>query len=145
VRISDLNFFIFPKQTNISIEDVTRESAKYVVTNGSKTTVMDVVSPLRVSLDSSTAQLHDSLGSRNACTIFRIQRLISVVKIATVLEICTAEEQRYVVLFFWAKGLNAKNIHKECFSIYGGKCLSRKSAHSWVENISLLTKRLKRI
>jgi hypothetical protein len=26
----------------------------------------------------------------------------------------------------WAKGLNAKNIHKETFLVFGGECLSRK-------------------
>jgi hypothetical protein len=31
---------------------------------------------------------------------------------ATMLEVCTAEEQRSVVRFLWAKGLNAKGIHK---------------------------------
>jgi hypothetical protein len=33
----------------------------------------------------------------------------------------------------WAKGLNAKDIHKEMFPVYGGKCLSRKAVHNWVE------------
>jgi hypothetical protein len=32
-----------------------------------------------------------------------------------------------------AKGLNAKDIHKEMFPVYGGKCLSRKAVHNWVE------------
>jgi hypothetical protein len=32
----------------------------------------------------------------------------------------------------WAKGLNAKDIHKEMFPVYGGKCLSRKEVHTWV-------------
>jgi hypothetical protein len=36
----------------------------------------------------------------------------------------------------WAKGLTAKNIHKEMFSVYDGKCLSRKAVHSWVEKLS---------
>jgi hypothetical protein len=36
-------------------------------------------------------------------------------------------------VFLWAKGLNAKNIHKAMFSVYGGKCLSRKAVHNWVE------------
>jgi hypothetical protein len=31
---------------------------------------------------------------------------------ATVLEGCTIEEQRSIVLFLWAKGLNAKDIYK---------------------------------
>jgi hypothetical protein len=52
---------------------------------------------------------------------------------ATVLEECTTEEQRYVVRFLWAKGLNAKDIHKEMFHVYGGKCLSSKTVHNRVE------------
>jgi hypothetical protein len=36
----------------------------------------------------------------------------------------------------WGKGLNAKNIHKEMFPVYGRKCLSRKAFHSWVEKFS---------
>jgi hypothetical protein len=46
----------------------------------------------------------------------------------TVLEQYITEEQRSVVLFWGAKGLNAKDIHKEIFPVYGGKCLSRKAA-----------------
>jgi hypothetical protein len=38
--------------------------------------------------------------------------------------------------FLWTKGLNAKDIHKEMFPVYGGKCLSRKAVHSWVEKFS---------
>jgi hypothetical protein len=53
-----------------------------------------------------------------------VQKLVSVVKMATVLEECTTEDQRSVVHFLWAKGLNAKDIHKEKFHVYGGKCLS---------------------
>jgi hypothetical protein len=44
---------------------------------------------------------------------------------ATVLEYIT-QEQRSVLCFLWAKGLNVKDIHKEMFTLYGGKCLSRK-------------------
>jgi transposase len=55
---------------------------------------------------------------------------------ATVLEECNTEEQRSVVRFLWAKGLNEKNIHKEMFSAYGVKCLSRKVVHNWVEKFS---------
>jgi hypothetical protein len=53
---------------------------------------------------------------------------------ATVLQECTSttDEKRSVVRFLWAKVLTAKNIHKEMFSVYGGKCLSRKAVHSWV-------------
>jgi hypothetical protein len=64
---------------------------------------------------------------------------------ATVFEECNAEEQRSVVRFFlWAKGLNEKDIHKEIFPLYNGKCSSRKAVHNWVAKISLMTKRLKR-
>jgi hypothetical protein len=55
---------------------------------------------------------------------------------ATVLEGCTIEEQRSVVRFLWAKGLNTNDIHNKMFSVYGVKCLSRKAAHSWVEKLS---------
>jgi hypothetical protein len=33
----------------------------------------------------------------------------------------------------WTKELNAKDIRKEMFPVYGGKCLSRKAVHDWVE------------
>jgi hypothetical protein len=33
----------------------------------------------------------------------------------------------------WAKGINAKPIHKEIFPVCGGKCLWRKAVHNWVE------------
>jgi hypothetical protein len=55
---------------------------------------------------------------------------------ATVLEEYTTEEQRSVVCFLWAKGLNAKDIHKEMFPVYGGKCLFIKAVHNWVEKFS---------
>jgi hypothetical protein len=51
---------------------------------------------------------------------------------ATVLEECSTKEQRSVV-FLWAKGPNAKDIHKEIFPVYGWKCLSRKTIHTWAE------------
>jgi transposase len=54
----------------------------------------------------------------------------------TMLEECTIEEQHSVVLLLWAKGLSAKDIHKEMFPIYGGKCLSHKAVHNWVEKFS---------
>jgi hypothetical protein len=53
---------------------------------------------------------------------------------ATVPEEYNTEEQRSVVRFFlWAKGLNAQDIHKEMFPVYGGKCLSRQAVHNWVQ------------
>jgi hypothetical protein len=41
-----------------------------------------------------------------------VQMLVSVVKMATALEVCSTEEQRSIVRFLWAKGLNAEDIHK---------------------------------
>jgi hypothetical protein len=38
--------------------------------------------------------------------------------------------------FLWAKGPDAKDIHKEMFPVYGGNCLSRKAVDNWVENLS---------
>jgi hypothetical protein len=34
------------------------------------------------------------------------------------------------------KGLDAKDIHNEIFSAYGGKCLSRKAVQNWVDKFS---------
>jgi hypothetical protein len=62
-----------------------------------------------------------------------VQRLVSVVKMETVLEECATDEQRSVVRFLWAKELNAKDIHKEMFPVYDGKCLSCKAIHNWVD------------
>jgi hypothetical protein len=53
-----------------------------------------------------------------------------------VLEECITEEQRSIVLVMWAKGLNAKDIHKEMFRVYCKNCLSRKEVHNWVEKFS---------
>jgi hypothetical protein len=44
-----------------------------------------------------------------------VRRLVSVVKMATVLEECSAEEQRSVVRSLWVKGLSAKDILKQIF------------------------------
>jgi hypothetical protein len=85
---------------------------------------MDVIVFLLTSVGSSTVRLLDSIGSRRACAC---SELVSVVKMATVLEEYTNEEQRYVVWFLWGKGLNAKDIHKEIYPLYDGKCLSCKA------------------
>jgi hypothetical protein len=55
---------------------------------------------------------------------------------AIVLEVYTTEEQRSALRFLWAQGLSAKDIHKEMFPSYGGKCLSRKAFHRSVEKFS---------
>jgi hypothetical protein len=40
---------------------------------------------------------------------------------------------RSVVRFLWIKWLNAGDIHKEIFAVYGGKFLSRKAVHNWIK------------
>jgi hypothetical protein len=64
----------------------------------------------------------------------------------TVLEEYTTEGQGSVVRFFGGavRRLTAKDIHKETFSLYGGKCLLSKAFHNWVANVSWMTKKLKR-
>jgi hypothetical protein len=62
-----------------------------------------------------------------------VQRLVSEAKMATVLEEYTTEVQCFVVRFLWAKRLDTKDVHKEMFPVYGGKCLSCKAVHSWVQ------------
>jgi hypothetical protein len=37
---------------------------------------------------------------------------------------------------FCAEELNVKDIHKEMCPVYGGKCLSRKAVHNWIEKFS---------
>jgi transposase len=87
----------------------------------------------RFSIGSSTVQLHYSLVSRRVCVCseagFSSQNGNSALG-------CTTEEQRPVVRFLWAKGLHAKDIHKEMFPVYGRKCLSRKAVHNWAEKFS---------
>jgi hypothetical protein len=63
---------------------------------------------------------------------------------ATVLEECTAEEQHSIVCFLWAKGLNAKDIHKEIFTA-GSACRVKRftTGSRNVADVSLM-KRLKR-
>jgi hypothetical protein len=84
--------------------------------NGSKTAIMDVIVFLRVTLFSSTVQLHDSLRSRQACacseTVFssqngeRAQGIYVLPKSSVLLRD-----------FMWAKGLSAKDIRKEIFTV----------------------------
>jgi hypothetical protein len=39
-------------------------------------------------------------------------------------------------IFLKARGLHAKDIHKEMFPVYGGKYLLLKAVYNWVENFS---------
>jgi hypothetical protein len=92
---------------------------------------MDVIGFLFVSLGSSTVQFHESLGSRCACSEagFSSQngdRVWGVYYPRT----------RFCYTFFVGKRTQCKDIHKEMFPVYGGKCLSRKAVHNWVEKFS---------
>jgi hypothetical protein len=55
---------------------------------------------------------------------------------ATVLDVYNIEEQCSLVRFLWVKGLNVMDIREEIFSVYCGKCLSRKAVHNCVEKFS---------
>jgi hypothetical protein len=46
-------------------------------------------------------------------------------------------------VFLYAKGLNAKDIHKEMIPVYGAECLSRKTVSTLVTKVSLVRKMLK--
>jgi hypothetical protein len=52
---------------------------------------------------------------------------------AAPLNTCTAIEQRGVVRFLWAKGMAAKDIHKEMVPMYGEHCLSRHAVPNLVQ------------
>jgi hypothetical protein len=53
-----------------------------------------------------------------------VQRLVSVFKMAIVLEGVLMKSNVFLYVL-WAKGYNVKNIHKEIFSVYGGKYFPR--------------------
>jgi hypothetical protein len=61
-----------------------------------------------------------------------VQRQVSVVKMATVLEVCTTEEQRSAVYFYGQKNSVQRIFIKRCVLFIGGKCLSHKAGHDWV-------------
>jgi hypothetical protein len=94
---------------------------------------MDVIGSLCVSLGSSTIQRHDNLGSKRACACsdagFSRKNGDSAWGVFY-------RRAAFCCAILWKKGLKAKDIHKEMFPVYGGKCLSRKAVHSWVEKFS---------
>ena len=55
---------------------------------------------------------------------------------AAPLNTCITIEQRGVVRFLWAKGMAAKDIHKEMLPMYGEHCLSRQAVRNWVQKFS---------
>jgi hypothetical protein len=100
------------------------------VTNRSKTAVIDAVGFLSVSLGSSTVQLHDSMRSRRACACSEIAFSSQNDGYALGVKYRTTA---FCCVVLWAKGLNTKDIQKEMFPVYGGKCLSRTAVHNWVK------------
>jgi hypothetical protein len=75
-------------------------------------------------------------------TRVHVQRLVSVVKMTTLLE-GVLRKSSVQLRVFMGERFTEKYIHKEMFPVYGGKLLSRKAVHNRVVNISLMTKRLK--
>jgi hypothetical protein len=45
-------------------------------------------------------------------------------------------KSRILLCFLWERGLSARDIHEEKFPVYGGKCLSHKAVHSYIEKFS---------
>jgi hypothetical protein len=94
---------------------------------------MDVIDFLCVSLGSSTVQLHDSLGITRACacseTGFSSQNGNHAFGVYY-------QKAPFCCAVLRVKGLNAKDIHKEMFCVYGGKSLSHKAVHNWVKKFS---------
>ena len=57
-------------------------------------------------------------------------------KMATPLENCTLEEQRAVVRFLKAEGVQVSEIYQRMKAQYGDSCLSRKSVYEWAARLS---------
>jgi hypothetical protein len=97
------------------------------VTNRSK---MAVIGFICVSLGSSTVQLHDSLGSR--CTYAPSEAGFSSQNGGRAS--CVLLKISILLCLLWAKGPNAKDIHKEMFPVYGGKCCRIKGFTTGLRN-----------
>jgi hypothetical protein len=113
------------------------------VTNGSKKAVMDVIGFLCASLGSRTVHFHDSLGSRRACACSEAGFSSQNGDGACGLYYRRAE---FCCVLLLAKGLNAKDIHKEIFLFTVGSVRLVKQftiGSRNVANVWLLT-RLKR-
>ena len=54
----------------------------------------------------------------------------------------SGNEQRGVILFLWAKGLNANEIHSEMRPVYGDKCFTRPAIHVGVWSLLAAEKAL---
>jgi hypothetical protein len=65
-----------------------------------------------------------------------VQSLVSVVKMATVLEVVLPKISVLLCVFLREKGHNAKNIYKDMFPVYSRKCFSHKAFHIWIQKYS---------
>jgi hypothetical protein len=65
-----------------------------------------------------------------------VHRLVSVVKMATVLEECITEEQSTIVLFFWGKKTQCKGYSLRNISCYVGKFCRVKRFHLGVRRFA---------
>jgi hypothetical protein len=123
------------------LADIIRGRVSKQVTNGSKTAVMDVVVFLYVSLGSRTVQLHDSLGSSRACSCSEAG--FNSRNGDRAWGVC-CRRATFCCAFLWAKGLRAKDIHKEMFPVYVCHVKRFTTASRNVANVSLMTRSLKR-
>jgi hypothetical protein len=80
-----------------------------------------------------------------ADTHAHVQRLVSVVKMATVLEVCTAEEQRSFVLFFFVgkrtqcKGYAQRNVSCLRWEVFGALSGSQLGSRRFADDEEIET------
>jgi hypothetical protein len=86
---------------------------------------MDVIGFLYVSLVSSAVKVADAHA--------HVQRLVSVVKMETVLEECDIEEQRCFCVFLFEQKDSIKGYSRRNVSSLWWKCLSCRAVRNWVE------------
>jgi hypothetical protein len=75
-----------------------------------------------------------------------VQRLVSVVKVATAFEVCTTEEKSSVVCFLWEKDSVQRIFIKQCFLFKVGSVCRAKRFTAGSRNVThvSLMNRLKR-
>jgi hypothetical protein len=91
---------------------------------------MDVIGFLHVSLSRDTAHLRASLSSRRAYACSEAGFCSQNGDMAWGLYY---RRIAFCCPLLLAKRLNSKDVNKQTFPVYGGKCFSRKSIHKWVE------------
>jgi hypothetical protein len=83
---------------------------------------MDIIGFLYASLGSSAVHLYDNLASRRAYACSEAGFSSQIGDRASGI---SYRRSAFSCAFLWAKGLDAKDIHKELFPVYNGKCSSR--------------------